>query len=90
MTTSIPSAWKQKLDTRVYHLTLTEQEHKTLLAKNKSASFMAFADERGALRCSLNLQPWGEPIVEYGFQVGDDTEANHQAILGALAEYIHG
>lgn len=66
-----------------------EEEHETLLIRHERGSFLDFADGRGAIKGAVDLEPYWDPVIEFAFQVNDDTPENHEAFLIALAEFIH-
>jgi len=75
---------------RVYTLSISEEDHQTLLARHKRESFLDYADARGVLKGDVDLEPYGEPTIEFAFLVEDDTPDNHAAFLAALADFIYG
>lgn len=87
---NIPANWKPVLEVRVYTLLISEEDHKTMLARHERESFMGYADARGVLPAGVDLEPYGEPTIEFSFLVDDDTPENHAAFLGALADFIYG
>jgi hypothetical protein len=85
---SIPTHWKPELEKRIYFLELTGEEHQRLLNRHERESFLDFADSRGAVQCSLDLQPHVETAIEYVFYLDDDTPENHAIFLSAIADFI--
>ena len=87
---NVPTDWKPELEVRVYTLSISEEDHQTLLARHKRESFLDYADARGVLKGDVDLEPYGEPTIEFALLVDDDTPENHAAFLAALADFIYG
>lgn len=81
--------WEPELDSRTYKLEMDEDEYALLLERNETDLFFDFADDRGALLGRVDLEPWGDPVIEYTFSVADDTPENHAKFLKTLADYLN-
>lgn len=85
---NVPDDWSPELEERVYSLQLSDEDHKALLRKHRQQSFLTFADDRGALKGSVNVNPHGDTSIAFSFLVEDDKPENHSALLSALADFI--